>query len=210
LAEIVSEAIDAVKSYCRNGSLEATEYTQILDLPSYPSIVTPFAPVIYDPDADTPIDFSLYVNTDANGDPSAFTSDHLLTMYTDYTLDWGQTDTRTSDSGIIRLTNGVYAVNRERPLYSLSTKVTPSRGAVKLVYTAGYETVPPRLRGALNLIVRKIFHARKLGVPLVSESLNGYSYSAQQNATADGLLAGDPTVRQMLSSFCRPQIGRYA
>lgn len=182
----------------------------MLDLPSYPSIVTQFAPVIYDPDGDPARDFQLYINVDANGDPAAFTSDYLMEMYVDYCLDMGAADPTVSESGIVRLINGVYGVQRERPLYSLSTKITPIRGAVKIVYTAGYATVPPRLRAALQLIVRKIFNARKLGVPLTSESLNGYSYSAQQTATAEGLITGDPTIRKLLTNFCRPQIGRYA
>lgn len=210
LQEIIDEAIDAVLRHCLNGSLVQTQYTQILDLPSYPSIVLPFAPVAYAPLADAPIDLSLYVNIAANGNPALFTSAHLFTPYVDYCLDMGAVDPTVSESGIIRLLNGVFGVQRERPVYSLSTKVVPQRGAVKVIYTAGYSTVPPALRGALQLIVRKIYNMRKLGVPMVSESLNGYSYSAQSNATANGVLYGDPTIRQMLATFCRPQIGQYA
>lgn len=210
LAAIIAEATDAVKRHCQNGELEATEYTQILPLSSYPAFILPFAPVIYDPDADTPIPFSLYVNRDANGNPALFTSDFLLTMYSDYALDFGPTNATTSDSGIVRFLNGVLTANRERPLYSLATKVIPTYGAVKVVYTAGYQTVPPAIKAALNLIVRKVWHARKLGVPLVAESLNGYSYSAQNAATMDGLITGDPTVRKLLATFCRPQVGGYS
>lgn len=209
LQEIIDEAISAILVYCNNGSLEQTAYTQILNLPSYPSLVVPFAPVTYAPNAVTPIDFSLYINNSAKGDPSAFTSEHLLTPYRDYVLETGPTDITTSESGIVRFLNGVWFINRERPVYSLATKIVPGYGVVKVVYTAGYATVPPVLRMVLNLIVRKLFHARKLGVPVVSESLNGYSYSTNSNITAEGLITGDPTVQKSLRTFCRPQIGSY-
>lgn len=209
LQEIIDEAISAVLEYCQNGTLELTQYTQILNLPSYPSLIVPFAPVTYAPDADTPIDFSLYVYNNARGDPSAFTSDHLLRPYIDYVLETGPTNITVSDSGIVRFLNGVWFINRDRPVYSLSTKIIPSYGAVKVVYTAGYATTPPMLRMVLNLIVRKIFNARKIGAPIVSESLNGYSYSTNSNITADGLITGDPTIQKSLRTFCRPQVGSY-
>jgi hypothetical protein len=210
LQEIIDEACDAVLYYCRNGNLVQTQYTQVLDLPSYTSLVLPFTPVTYAPLAVAPIDLQLYINVDANSDPSKFTSANLMTPYVDYCLDMGAVDPTVSDSGIVRLINGVFGVQRERPLYSLSTKIVPMRGAVKAVYTAGYATVPPSLRGALQLIVRKIYNMRKDGVPAVSESLNSYSISRQQNATANGIIQGDPTIRDMLKPFCRPQIGSYA
>lgn len=209
LQMMIDEAIDAVKRYCNNGDIERTEYTAILPLPLHPTLICPFAPVTYDPDADTPIDFQLYVNPGAFGDPSAFTSDFLLEPYTDYALDMGPTNVTVSESGLVRFINGQLFVNRERPTYSLSTKLIPTYGAVKLVYTAGYATVPPAVKGALNIIVRKLFNMRKDGAPAVSESLNGYAITRQSSATANGVLFGDPTVRDMLKTFCRPQIGGY-
>ncbi len=209
MQEIIDEAISAVLAYCQNGTLELAEYTQILNLPSYPSLIVPFAPVTYAPDAETPIDFSLWIKNDANGDPAAFTSDHLLRPYIDYVLETGPTNITVSDSGIVRFLNGVWAVNRERPVYSLATKIIPGYGSVKVTYTAGYATTPPMLRMVLNLIVRKIYNARKLGVPITSESLNGYSYSTNSNITADGLITGDPSVQKSLRTFCRPQVGSY-
>ncbi len=206
---MIAEANDAVIRYCRNGNLEATEYTQILNAPPHTSIILPFAPVIYAPDADTPIDFQLYRCDSAYGDPSAFTSDNLLTMFSDYVLDIGPTDITTSESGIVRFLNGAAGVNYERPIYSLAVKLIPIYGALKVVYTAGFATVPASIKAALNIIVRKLYNLRKLGVPLTSESLNGYSYSSQSNASANGIIQGDPTIQQMLRPFCRPQIGGY-
>lgn len=210
LSAMIAEAIDAVKRYLNNGEIEQTQYTVILDLPTYPSIVLPYFPVTYAPSADPAINFQMWINPNANGDPSLFTDpDFLLTPYRDYYLDMGQANITTSQSGIVRFVNGsAFFASYERPLYSLAVKAVPTRGAVKVVYTAGYATVPPAIKGALNLIVRKLFNSRKYGGPYASESLVGYSYSLQGNA--NGILWGDPTIRQMLATFARPQVGSYA
>jgi hypothetical protein len=207
LQEMIDEAIDAVKSYCNNGELEATEYTQILDSPPTTAIILPYTPVVID--SEDSESFQLWKNDSANGDPSLFTDEFLLEMYLDYVLDIGPANITTSDTGIVRFMNRAVGVNYERPLYSLGLKIVPIRKSIKVVYTAGYETIPPRLQAALNLIVRKLYNMRKLGIPMNSESLNGYSYSGQGAATANGIVGGDPTVQQMLRSFCRPQIGGY-
>ena len=209
LQTMLDEVINAVKNHCVNGSLEATTYTIVLDAPPSNVLILPYAPVIYAPTESPAIDFQLYFNSGANGDPSAFTSDNLLTIFEDYVLQVGRTDTRTFPSGIVRSLRGPWLLNRERPTYSLATKLVPCYGAIKVVYKAGYETVPASLKGAINLAARKLFHARKFGVPLTSESLNGYSYSAQGSATAEGIIQGDPTIRSMLRAFCRPQVGGY-
>ncbi len=203
LSVIIDEACDAVIRFCQNGNIEQTAYTIILDAPSYPALVLPYTPVLV-------AGFELYLNWDANGNPAAFTSGDLKTMYDYYALDVGPANVTTCESGIVRLiNNNVWGWNRERPIYSLHLKIVPIRGAIKVVYTAGYATVPPAIKSAINLITRKIYNMRKLGVPVVSESLNGYSYSAQGTASAEGIIQGDPTIRAMLKTFCRPQIGSY-
>lgn len=207
LTAIIQESIDAVKRYCNNGELELTQYTQILNAPPTSAIILPFAPVHYAPSATPPITFEFYQRNDANGDPSKFTSEYLKTIYTDYQIDFGPTNITVSDSGIVRLNYSPAGIAYSRPLYSLAVKVTPVFGAIKVVYTAGYDPVPPSLKMALNIVVREVFNRRKLGIPINSESLNGYSYSG--NGTANGVIDGDPTIRQLLDQFCRPQIGGY-
>lgn len=209
LQAMIDEAADAVKRWCQNGNLERTQYTQIMALPSYPTLILPYGPVHYAPDADPAIDLQIYVNVGAWGQPDQFTSGYLLQPYQDWVLETGPTDITTSESGLVRLVSGVQGVNRERPLYSLAVKVVPTWGAVKVVYTAGYATVPASIKAAMNLIVRKLYNARKDGVPAVSESLNGYAISRQNSATAEGMITGDPTIRGLLKTFCRPQIGSY-
>lgn len=202
LSAMIDEAIDAVKRYTMNGALEATEYTQIIDAPPQTTLIIPYAPV-------SVAGFEFYLNVQANGDPAAFTSAFLLTMYQDYVLDVGPTDALTSESGLVRSLQGAWGIWFERPIYSLTNRLMPVRGAIKLVYTAGYATVPQSIKAALNLIVRKLFNMRKDGVPAISESLNGYSISRQNSATADGIIQGDPTIRNLLKTFCRPQVGSY-
>lgn len=209
LTVMIAEASDAVIRHCHNGSLEVTEYTQILDAIPQSAIIIPFSPVIYAPDADPPIDFQLYKLDSANGNPSAFTSEHLLTIYEDYILDMGPTDITRSFTGIVRFLNQPIGWSYERPIYSLALKLVPIRGAIKVVYKAGYDPVPGSIKFVINIIVRKMYNMRKFGVPFTSESLNGYSYSAQGTASAEGIISGDPTIQKALRPFCRPQIGGY-
>lgn len=202
LQVIIDEAIDAVKRFCQNGELIATEYTIILDAPPYNSLVLPFAPVSF-------VGFQLWFNYAAQGDPTKFGSEFLLTMYKDYMLDPSNRDITTSESGIVRYLYGVWGYAYQRLPYTLTASLIPCVGSIKVVYTAGYDTVPPALSGALNLIVRKIYNMRKLGVPMTNESLNGYSYGSQNSASADGVIQGDPTIRGMLKTFTRAQVGGY-
>jgi hypothetical protein len=197
LSEIIAEAEEAVIRHCQNGSITQQTYTLVMDAPTYPTLVLPFAPVQVS-------SFQMFSNWNANGNPALFTSSDLLTMYTDYLLDCSPMNTTVCESGLVRLINSYpWGYNRERPIYSLATKVTPLRGSLMVVYTAGYATVPAVLRSALNLIVRKIYNMRVQGISAVSESLNGYSTSRQGSATAAGIIAGDPTIRQMLATFTR-------
>lgn len=206
LNEMIDEVSDAITRYLQNGNLLRTTYTVILNAPTYPALVLPFAPVKFDPDT---FDLFIWFNSNAQGDPTQFTDDFLLTPYTDWTLETGLTDSTTSENGIVRFQNGIYGFGRERPVYSLTTKVVPLYGCLKVQYVAGYDPIPAALRGAVNIVVMKLYNARRTGVAMTSESLGGYSYSAQGSATADGIITGDPTVRKMLSTFSRPQVGNY-
>lgn len=205
LQAMIAEAIDAVKQHCQNGEIERTQYTQILDAPPSTKIILPYAPVYYNPPT---YDFQIYRNPEANGDPLAFTSQHLLTIFRDYTLEkLGVPDPYTAGPGIVNFFNVSVAMNYARPLYSLATKPVPVPGAIKVVYYAGYATAPYAIKMALNLIVRKLFNMRKDGVRALSESLNGYSISRE--SMPEGIIAGDPTIRKALAPFCRPQVSGY-
>lgn len=196
-------AEDAVKRFTRS-FLEEADYTIVMDAPNAMSLRLPQSPVSL-------TDFSLWSNADANGDPDEFDDEHLLVMYEDYVLDPSPDDVTTSKSGIVRSLRGYWGIARERPYYSLATKLVPVRGALKITYTAGYATIPPSIVAAVHLITAKLYAMRKLGLPLNSENLNGYGYSTQSAATANGIIEGDPTIRDLLMKFGRPiSVGSYS
>lgn len=205
LTVMVAECIDAVVRYCKNGSLESASYTVYLDAPTRNVLYLPHFPVAAS-------GLQIWLNTEANGDPTLFTSADLLTAYTDYVLDTGPDDASYSYTGKVTLVSGGpwSSTNYVRPVYSLATRLEPARKAIKATYTAGWASVPASLSGAVNLLVSKLYAMRKLGMPTTSESLNGYSASWQSTATANGILQGDPTIRQQLKPFTRGIfVGQY-
>lgn len=194
--EMISEVCDAVVRYCKNGSLESASYTVILDAPNRNVLYLPHFPV-------TASTLQIWLNTDANGESAAFTSTHFLTAYEDYALDLGPDNVTYSYSGKVTLLSHApwSANNWVRPVYSLSTRLEPSRGAVKATYTAGFSTIPASLTAAVNLIVSKLYQMRTLGMAVTSEGLAGYNYAVQSSGTADGIIQGDPTIRNLLKPF---------
>lgn len=199
---MIAEAEDAVKKYLRQG-VESASYTSILSGGPVTHFVLPQIPVAVS-------GFALYRNDSANGESAAFTSDHLLTMYTDYVLDLAPDDATVSRTGIVRTLGSTWGSSRERSVYSLTPRLVPTPGNLKVTYTAGYSTVPGSIVLAVHILTSKIWHLRKRGVPTVSESLNGYSFSSQNSATAEGVLQGDPTIRRLLAPFGRQVfVGSY-
>jgi hypothetical protein len=191
IALMIAEVEKAIIGYLGMPVEQAT-YTRVLDAPVRQNIVLPYSPV-------TLSGLQVWMNTDAKGDPSAFTSSNLLTLYTDYSLVIDQPD-GTSKSGIIRKTAGVWAFRHTRPVERLSPVVTKVPGAIKVTFTAGYATVPADIQAAAYLMVSKLYTMRKLGGQLQNESLNGYSYGLAGNATAGSIIA-DPTVVSMLRPY---------
>lgn len=192
---IITGVDDAVKRYLKQ-NIEQQTYTIVMDAPNDVNFSLPQLPV-------TITGTQLYVNWFANGDPSAFTSKDLLTLYTDYIIDPSPDDATVSTTGLVRFMQGWWGVWYQRNGYILTPKAVPAYGAMKIVYQAGYATIPQSIVEAVNLITSKIYNMRRLGLPLVGESLNGYSYSSQSAATALGILQGDPTIRSFLKPFGR-------
>jgi hypothetical protein len=189
------EAEDAVKRYLRQ-NVESQSVTSILAGPPQTTLVLPQIPVQVS-------GFTLYRNDNANGDTTAFTAADLLTLYTDYTLDIADDDPAVSRSGLVRSLTSTWGNARERGVYSLTPRLVPTPGNIKVVYTAGYATIPASIVTAVHIITSRLWNMRKRGYPLIGESLNGYSYSAQGTATAEGIIQGDPTIRKMLYPFGR-------
>lgn len=200
---MVAEASDAVVRYLRQ-NIESQEYTAYLDALPSTELLLPQLPV-------QASGLQIWVNWSANGDPSLFTSDDLLTNYTDYMLDTAPDDASVSHTGIVRLTGGAWwGVRGQRNGYVLASKIVPVRKAVKVVYTAGYTVVPASITMVVNLITAKLFTMRKLGQPLNSENLNGYGYSVQSSSTANGIIQGDPSIKAALKPFGKQVfVGNY-
>lgn len=202
LNAMIAETDDAIKRYLHQ-NIESATYTTVMDAPNDVNINLPQLPVSF-------TDFSIYVNWNANGDPSLFTSDDLLTMYTDYLLDPSPDSATISTTGIVRSMQGWWGLWYQRNGYVLTPKSVPAYGCIKVVYTAGYATVPASIKAAANLLVSKLYMMRKIGMPENSTSLNGYSVSWQSAATANGILQGDPTIRSLLKPFGRQLfVGSY-
>ncbi len=203
LQAFIVEANDAVLRYLKNGNIELTSYTVILDAPVSTVLVLPIVPVLAS-------SLVLYLNQDAQGDPAAFTSQNLLVPYRDYVLDTGPNDITYSNSGIVRNLTAAWGVWWQRPALALAAQLIPAPKAIKATFTAGYPTVPPSIQAAMVLIVSRLYNMRKIGYPLVSEGLQSYQYSAQSSASADGVIQGDPTVRSLLKPFGRQLfVGAY-
>lgn len=192
----IAEVNDAILRFLKNGAIEETTYTVIMAAPVAVTLVLPVVPVLAS-------SLQIYLNVQAQGDPSLFTASTLLTPYTDYMLDVGQTDATTSQTGLVRNLTGAWSVWYGRPPLALANALLPTPGAIKCVFTAGYATVPPSIVSAACLAVSKLYNMRRQGMPATNESLQSYSIGYQSAATANGIIQGDPTIRAMLQPFGR-------
>lgn len=175
-------------------TIESASYTLILPTPtSLTFSLSRYAPIQVS-------GFSLYVNSNAGGDPAAFTSDDLLTMYTDYVLDVGPDDTTQSFSGIVTNIKYGWQVQFVRPLYAMALAPMGMPGTMKVTFTGGYSSVPNDLVEAACLAVSKILNMRKMGTGVQSESWNGDSYSLNSQAFTYGIL-GDPVIAGILMNY---------
>lgn len=101
-----------------------------------------------------------------------FPSGTALTAGVDYAFAGGRR--------LMRL-NGVWPGIRRRTAGMLSAALEPALGNIKVVYTAGYASVPADLTLAANILVGLIRQDREQGGgTLTSESYEGYSYSLQR------------------------------
>lgn len=127
---------------------------------------------------------SVHIDTYGNfGQTSgAFASTTLLTEGTDYALRldgtvWG-TSTACSHSGLLlRLRTVWQEAPRSFQVQRLTPEVGPVHGNVKVVYTAGYATIPDDLKLAVAQLVAWLKLTAPLGGhPLTSERIGDYSY----------------------------------
>lgn len=192
LTALIAAVDRAVKRRCRT-LFEAATYTDVVLTPPasdrLPLRQVPVRSVT-----------SVYLNPAANGDPAAFTSDHLLTAYEDYYLE--MTEEGYSRSGILRRTRGrVWGAAGLVAGFSagasagwpgfggvytsggLTRSVGPAPGSIKITFLAGYTTIPEDVVLAVHLAVSRLYQMRRFGTPPSSASLNGASYSLAGDAS---------------------------
>lgn len=76
-------------------------------------------------------------------------------------------------------------------------------GNIKVCYSAGFDTVPPDLQQACNMLVAQLCRIVPSGTDLSSENLGGYSYSTLVNG--DNPEMGN--IRRMLAVYREPSFG---
>jgi hypothetical protein len=201
---IIAEVCDAINQACRPWLFEPTTVTAIVDAPLDDQLVLPVIPVRSIT--------SLYLNWTASGDPAAFTSDNLLTQYTQYWLEIDDPVNSYSESGIVYKRAGSWngqnwGGERRWPVQALGSTLEVGRGAIKVVLAAGTLTVPANVQLAACLMTSLIFNRREKGAPLNSESWNAYSYSTNSAITAMGAI-NSPDVVGLLRRYMTPQVAR--
>jgi hypothetical protein len=126
----------------------------------------------------------------------AFSNQTYLTPGVDYALDVDQPD-GTSRSGLLYRIGGNWS---EPWVYQggvISPFLGPASGNLKVVYTAGYKTVPAQLTMAANTLIGRMIGVLPQGAALGSESVKDYSYTLA--AARAGLMT--PEVTEVLAKF---------
>ncbi len=183
-----------IESWCKRsfGTSAHIEYltgnnTQRLTLKQTP--VTDVAQVLYDADG----------SFGRGPEPAFDPTSNELVEGVDWTLD-RDSDGGISSSGILFRIGTVWPVLH---LYRLPNKLSPTQGPswgnIKVVYTAGYSTIPADLVAALVLLVAYWRRTMRVGGPIKGERLGRYAYE---------LFSVDPnkspeigTITSILSSY---------
>jgi len=121
-----------------------------------------------------------------NPDGSFDSTTTLLVYGTDYVLRTDGclpgTSTKCSYCGILERVGTVWSAKTAYTPGQLIGDMISGQGNIKVVYTAGFPTVPYDVRMAVCQIAAFIRRQADKGVSVNSESLGGYSYSVGQQA----------------------------
>lgn len=178
LAGVLAGVEKAVRTYCHRDftSKERTEYyngnnRQRLALRERP--VTTVTSVQLD-------------NTGYFGKASgSFGASSTLTEGTSWVLSYDSRDSGVSDSGVLIKLPGVQSTfvtisEQREAIWPLGV------GNIKVVYTAGYTTIPADLQLAVKMLTSLTHASADQGGPLESETLGDYSYTR-----AAGMISGN-------------------
>lgn len=143
---------------------------------------------------------TVHRNLYAGGDPSLFTSDFLLTQYSDFLLDVDRSDGFAWGRRVKYLLGANWGVRWDRPTGTLTPRPIDPQLAIKVVYSAGVQPVPDDLQMALAWAATLLLNQRRDGMPTTSESWNGESVSFASQHTANSALLA-PSVFDILRQY---------
>ncbi len=190
-----------VRKYLRPYSPDPLTLTShIMDAPTGNVLVIPATPVR--------TLTSIYWHAGANGEVAEFTADDLLTVNDDYWMPTDPFDGYSRTGFVYRRGLSAWLGELRYPnRRALAAQDDPARGAVMVNATCGETSVPDAITAACVLMVSLIFARRKTGLPLTSESWNGYSAGYASPFLVAVLYS--PDVQAILAPF-RPVIVHVA
>jgi len=194
--EILRASAEAsIKNYC-NRDFEVATYTEYYTGQGKNYLVLRQTPV----NSIT----SLHLDHDAHfgtgNDP--FSSADLLVEGTDFVLD--REKAGRSLTGIVWRINDVWPTwaRTVRP-GTVGINWDPSQGNIKVVYSAGYSSIPEDIKLAVSLLVASTRRSAPQGAELFSERIGDYSYEMAGERMM-GTLPGIGSIRQLLSKYKDP------
>jgi hypothetical protein len=202
VGDVLVEVESAIKALVYPTMLEpGTASNHVLDAPwGSHRLYTPLRPVR--------AISSLYVRQDAKADPSLFTSDYLRTQYTHYRLVIDMQPEGWSKAGCVEVLNASFwGATYRRPHGRLGFETVNVPGAILLNYTYGYTSVPPRVVTAVYQAAAMVLARRKTGIPVVSASLNGASYSGAGPFTATAAVHSPDVLASLIGLYDPIRIG---
>lgn len=195
LGMICRQVDTAIKQRLKRTIERQTFTNLILPAPTTPVLILArYAPIYV-------AGFQISYNANCQGDPAAFVSGDLLTMYRDYMLDTGPDTSASSLSGRVLNLKGAWGVQGYRPNYSIAFQTTGIPGSILTTFTGGYATVPQDIIEAACLAVSRVRGEKIYGTQVGSEAWNGYSYNLPGVGLLVNGILGSPNVRGLLEPF---------
>lgn len=139
----------------------------------------------------------------ATNPSGAFATATLLVEGTDYVVEWDGclpgTSTKCCRSRFLRKIGGVWPGITAFTAGAVIGQAGMARGNIKVVYTAGYSTLPISIKTAILQLATAVRHDSDKGNQVQSESLGGYSYSLLSGAAGKWPELG--STRQLLAKW---------
>ena len=184
LTQLLGEVDAAVKNYL-GWNPEQANYTEIYDAPLSPEL-----PLLQTPVTTTGLRVWLDEGAYFGQAPTAFAAPTELTLGAHFYLKLDGPGSAYSLSGLLVRVSGPWSRRFGRSSGRLGIFPTPGQGSVKVTYQGGYATVPLDLELAVHQVCARVRLGRRYGMPMDSESYEGYSYHLA-DLIKTALLAGD-------------------